>query len=97
MYSNRVGTMPDSVKYREILLATVQQLNNTNAMIQSVKAQADKAQADGDNDKFDSSERLVMHLDMKATTLLSIIASYEVAYQVALINDRANASPILRI
>ncbi len=83
-----LGQVPDSLKYRQLIMGTLSQLNNTNAMIEQVKAQANEASAAGDNDKVADSERLVMHLDNKAVALLGIIATYEVAFQGAITNER---------
>ena len=80
--------VPDSVKYSQLIRGTLSQLNNTNSMIEQVKKQANEADAAGDAEKVDSSERLVMHLDNKAVMLLSIIATYEVAFQGAIANER---------
>lgn len=81
-----MGQVPDSVKYRQLIMQTLAQLNNTNAMIQKVKEQAE---AEGpDSPQASERERLVMHLDNKSVTLLSIIATYEVAFQMAFLNER---------
>ena len=83
-----LGQVPDSVKYRQLIMQTLTQLNNTNSMIQDVRTQADEAGAAGDMEKVKESERLVMHLDNKSVTLLSIVATYEVAFQGAIANER---------
>lgn len=79
----------DSVKYRQLLMQTLAQLNSTNAMIAAVKDQANELGAAGELDKVPEQERLAMHFDMKATMLLQIVATYEVAYQAAIANERA--------
>ncbi len=88
MDSRIMGQVPDSVKYRQLIMQTLTQLNNTNTMIQAVREKANEAGAAGNMEKVKESERLVMHLDNKSVTLLSIVATYEVAFQAAINNER---------
>lgn len=83
-----LGNIPDSVKYRQLIMQTLTQLNATNAMIQQVREQANEAGAAGDMEKVREQERLVMHLDNKSVSMLGILATYEVAFQMAVSNER---------
>lgn len=79
----------NSTRYRSVIMETLTQLNNTNNMINAVKKQAEAVQ--DDKAKYDEQERLVMHLDTKAVMLMNIVATYEVAYQMAVTNEKMNA------
>ena len=65
-------------QYGTLIQSTMQQLQHVNILLQRANAE--------DN------ENLAMHLDLKAAILLSVVASYECAIQMAIANERVAES-----
>lgn len=83
--------MKDSEKFQQCIDSTITQLAATNQMLTGVNQQSQHAINAGKKHEF---ERLAMHLDLKSTLLLSVVASYEAAKQQAIANERATESRI---
>jgi hypothetical protein len=81
--------MRDSEKYKMLIGSTVQQMTACNQMLEVVKTQSAAATEANDLPALEKHERLMMHIDNKAVMLMAIVATYECAYQQAIINERS--------